>query len=54
MRGGRSQQIVAGGITAFRMVDNEGGEAGIVSWSGAPHPPPDRMGVGFKLLEDRP
>ena len=54
MRGGRSQQIAAGGITPFRMGDNEGGKAGIVSWSGAPHPTHDRMGVGLKLLEDRP
>ena len=54
MRGGGSQQIAAGGITPFRMGDNERGKAGIVSWSCAPHPPHDRMGVGFKLLEDRP
>ena len=54
MRCGRSKQIAAGGIAPFRMGDNKRGEAGIVAWSGAPHPPHDRIGVGFKLLEDGP
>ena len=54
MRGGGSQQIAAGGIAPFRVGDNEGGQAGIVSRPCAPHPPHDRIGVRFKLLEDRP
>src|SRR3954466_3794481 len=36
------------------MGNNDGGEAGIVSWSGASHPTYDHIGIGFELLEDRP